>query len=491
MLDVHEHGLNVRCADNASYFTTLRANEETLDFTCLRIGGQHHVVEVRVSIRAIGLDPQAAIVVKPEAIRTVENIIVVQGDDGLTINNSFRTLLAGKDKDVPVKAGSRVIVTFFSPANDVAGGIGRVRVGGVDVVEPWLAPVRVVCQGEIDLARVGINGTPFRAVHRRSAGNIGCEAGIQQNISLVLKTVELDIADHAAFGRSNLAGEIRVVQIQRQPVTRAIVVEAGNVQGTLIQQVATGRRGVVRLRRHKLVDVLETGIVTGVTHHRLPFLRRRKDDALVTKASQRSAFLGLAFRRKRINFNHEAVGVGFVAIIICSRRSGRAHIEPHILVGRTVCQLPVVSAGAANTMSGLLARLSCVAIGKVAVPVLFRGQVGAPGRWAHRTVVQGAPGFGRVGTVGCDQLAVTTHRAANIHLGVAGNAAVEWAAEDDIPGAIGVALDMNNRYAMGGNFLANFIGRAHATIISSVGRPIGMECRLIDVLMVHHQQAFR
>lgn len=103
VLDVHEHGLNVRCADNASYFTTLGPDEEALDFACLRIGGQHHVVEVRVSIRTIGLDPQPAIVVKPEAIRAVENIIIVQGDDGLTIDNSFRTLLAGEDKDVQSK----------------------------------------------------------------------------------------------------------------------------------------------------------------------------------------------------------------------------------------------------------------------------------------------------------------------------------------------------------------------------------------------------
>ena len=124
VLDVNEHGFHVRCAYNASYFTTLRANEETLDFACLRVSGQHHVVEVRISIRAIGLDPQAAIVVKPETIRTVENIIVAQGDDSFTIDNGFRSLLTGKDEDIPVKAGSRVIVTFFSPANDVAGGIG-------------------------------------------------------------------------------------------------------------------------------------------------------------------------------------------------------------------------------------------------------------------------------------------------------------------------------------------------------------------------------
>ena len=142
-------------------------------------------------------------------------------------------------------------------------------------------------------------------------------------------------------------------------------------------------------------------------------------------------------------------------------------------------------------MSGLLARLGRIAIGKVTVPILFCGQIGAPGRWAHRTVVQGAASFGRVGTVGCDQLAVTTYRATNVHLGVAGNATIEWAAEDDVPGTVGVTLDVNDRHTVSGNFLANLIGGSHATVISSIGRAIGMNEVLLDVLMVHHQQAFR
>ena len=43
---------------------------------------------------------------------------------------------------------------------------------------------------------------------------------------------------------------------------------------------------------------------------------------------------------------------------------------------------------------------------------------------------------------------------------------------------------------MGGDFLAHFILGAHTAIAGSGGRAVRMQGALIDVLVVHHQQAF-
>ena len=102
----------------------------------------------------------------------------------------------------------------------------------------------VVGQGHVDLATVRVHRHPFGSVHRRRPGAVSGSAGIEQHLGLT--------------GKAVLCGQSVLAMHQRQPLTAAVGVEAGNVQRALIQQAAVVgvRPGREATAGDELVDIL-------------------------------------------------------------------------------------------------------------------------------------------------------------------------------------------------------------------------------------------
>ena len=209
-----------------------------------------------------------------------------------------------------------MVAALIAPAHDLAEVVLRARVHGVDL---RLGTAVIVREGEVDLARRGIDGAPFGAVHLGCPGLVSGKAGIHQDIG--------EIGEAVLRRQPVLAGR------QGQPLARAICVEPRDMERTLVQQAAIGGRGIIGLRGNELVDVFEARVVARVAHHGLAGGGRREHDPLVCEAAERRALLRHGSRIIGVELDHPAESIGLVAVVF--RRAGalRGGVEARELVG--------------------------------------------------------------------------------------------------------------------------------------------------------------
>src|SRR5690606_1114365 len=147
---------------------------------------------------------------------------------------------------------------------------------------------------------------------------------------------------------------------------------------------------------------------------------------------------------------------------------------------------PLVAAnGTSRYAHTLLVRRAVAGVDKAGCPVLFSGDVGAPGRGAVTAVIVGAAHLRAVGREGGLDPVRATHRASQFHGRGRGEAAVVARVLNDVPAAIG-ATNMDDGHAVGVDFLAYFFCRPLAI---DQGRPIGVQGFFINVFVVDGQQA--
>src|SRR5690606_19697269 len=155
------------------------AGQEAADLAGARVGGQHGVVAedlvhaaVLLALADIGLDPQPAVGIAPDPVGAREDRLVVQRPS-LQVGAAAR--IARNHEQFPAEGGGGVVAARLGPADDLAVGVLGAGVGRVDL---GLGAGAVVGQGEIDLARVGIDRAPFRPVHLGGPGQIRRRAGV-------------------------------------------------------------------------------------------------------------------------------------------------------------------------------------------------------------------------------------------------------------------------------------------------------------------------
>src|SRR3990167_4383391 len=161
MLDIDEQRLEVRCLADTGDFAANWPDQEAFDLAAFRVGYEHLVVAERavaeLAAAHVGLNPQPPFIVEPQAIRAGEDVAVVQGSAARV---AAVVLGAAEQEDIPGKAVAGEILAGFAPTNDMPVGVWAARVGGVAG-----GAAAVVGQGEVDVASVRVDRTPFRAVH--------------------------------------------------------------------------------------------------------------------------------------------------------------------------------------------------------------------------------------------------------------------------------------------------------------------------------------
>jgi hypothetical protein len=288
---------------------------------------------------------------------------------------------------------------------------------------------------------------------------------------------------------------------QRQPFAGAVVVELGDVERALVEQVATRRCGSIGGGADIFVDVFEARIVTRVADDGLALDGRGEDDALMGEAAQRGALDRRALGIERVDLDHPAEGVGLVAVVARRIvRLGRG-IEAGEVVGAAGREFPAVARGpAGHAVTGMLARqvrllVLLVGIAEVAGPILLGRHIGVPGRDAVRAVVQRAAGrlAGRA-VLGLDEIRAAD-RARDLHRRQAVDAAVVRIL-DHTPATVGALGDADDADPVGGDFLQDLVGVAAAVLVRRhitgierlAGRCLVHEARL-DIFVVEDEQA--
>ena len=142
--------------------------------------------------------------------------------------------------------------------------------------------------------REGID--PLRTVHHRGADRVGGAAGIDQNVV------------------QRPARQGRVVRRERQPLTRAVGVELGDVENAVVQGIdPSPARHSPRQVRHIAVDVFVPLVVAHVDDD-LAVLRLLDPRPFMLETAERGALDGRRFRIERIDLHHPAEPVGFVGL---------------------------------------------------------------------------------------------------------------------------------------------------------------------------------
>ena len=343
VLDVDEHRPLIRCDRDAGDLTTGDAREEPPDLVALRVGDQHLVVGV-FRLSAVGLDEKPTERIRPHAIGRTE---IVAGTDRVV----------GEDEDVPLEAGADVAV-IVGPANDVTVEVRGLRVGRIGHGPPTVVGQRAVH------GSVGGDRGPLRAVHRRRAGEVGRDPGVDQ------KRVH-----RVESGRDR-----GVVHAQLEPPTGAVFVEPGRVERAFVERrLAFGQHRLVVLARHELVDVVESLIVTHVGHGTTTAPDGERA-SLVLGPPERRALDRRSVGIPGVVFDDPAESIGLVDVVGTGQIEARVELVPG-----------VAESGVGQSVAGLLrGRRPSARVAEVAVEVLLTGQVGAPWGVPIGTVVQRA-----------------------------------------------------------------------------------------------------
>src|SRR5690606_34625483 len=88
------------------------------------------LVLVGVAVRAVRLDPQAAVLIKAQAIRAIESVVFsdVVGARPQVASISVFDGVARQYEQIPLEGGSGSIIAGFTPAHDLAVKVGGARV---------------------------------------------------------------------------------------------------------------------------------------------------------------------------------------------------------------------------------------------------------------------------------------------------------------------------------------------------------------------------
>src|SRR5476649_186904 len=94
--------------------------------------------------------------------------------------------VTGDHEQIPAEFHGAGVTVGFLPAQDFPVLVLRPRVGAAHRLAVFAA-LGVVGQGAINLAVLGTDHDPFRAVHARGADDAGREASVNQHLGLIGK----------------------------------------------------------------------------------------------------------------------------------------------------------------------------------------------------------------------------------------------------------------------------------------------------------------
>ena len=238
------------------------------------------------------------------------------------------------------------------------------RVGGIDRGFPLFPAIAVVGERTVDAAAgVRIDGYPLRAIHFRRPHHVSRQAGFNQQIALVFKTV--------AFIQAILPED------QRQPVAASLFIEPGNIQRARGQQLHIGLtvRRIVFFVRDEFINVLKLLIVPHIDHHAI-IGGERDGGPLVLEAAECGVLARCGGRVVGVNLYHPAEPVRLV----------RRFIDAKPLIHL----VPAVRFVAVADAIALFQRITFGFFHENIRPVLLAGEVGAPRRVAVGAVLHGA-----------------------------------------------------------------------------------------------------
>src|SRR5690606_36856644 len=160
VLHVDEHGALVRRSDDTGDLLADGPGQEAAHLAGFRVGAEHGVVAehlvhtgVLAAFPDIGLDPHAAVLVDPQAVRRAEQVVhgqgIAIGDLAGQVGLTALPCISTKQEDVPLECSGGLLAIGFRPADDVTMAVLRPRVGTVGGTA-----AAVVGQGEIDITVV-------------------------------------------------------------------------------------------------------------------------------------------------------------------------------------------------------------------------------------------------------------------------------------------------------------------------------------------------
>ena len=359
--------------------------------------------------------------------------------------------ITGQNEVVPGESGRGCVCAGLGPAHDVATQVVGARIGRVHCRASRRAALAVVGQTDEHLCRAGMDGYPFGSVHRRRSARTGGQACVNEHFRLISMAV--------------------IAVRQFKPGTLAAGIEAGGVQGTVVEQVTIRciAAGAHPVATDELVDEFESCVVAHVDRD-AAIARQRAGGAFRALAAQCRALDGRGGRIHRVDFDHPAESMGLVRML----QHVKTLIEPvpvHPLAARRRAITPGRSvAGSAQAFVGT----------KVAMEILFAGQVSAPWRDAHGAVGQGSQYHSAARVGGCLQQRAARRRPGDVHGGARMDAACVARGQHLAP-AGGQTFDLNHGDANRVLGLAH-LGRGQG------GCAVGVKLVLIGVFVIEHQQ---
>ena len=308
MLDVQEQGAPIGRPGGAGDLAVHRAHQETPHLAGGHITGQHLVVAqglVHALLEAdgphIGLDPQHPTRVEGHTVRAREGVA-----PDVAAGIGVGGLRQPSQHQVVPDEGLAVKVAALLPADDLAHFVLGPRVGRIHTGVARRAARGVVGQRAVDPAAALINGQPLGPVHLGGAQQVAGLAGLDHHFALVLEAV--------GGGQGALAVH------QGQPAAGAIGLKAGHIQRAVVQQLAVGLSGrqtmpcgLDAVAADELVDVLKTGVLSGI-HHRTAFARGGHPCTLVGSTAQGGALDRCAGGVHGVELHDPAEAVGFVGV---------------------------------------------------------------------------------------------------------------------------------------------------------------------------------
>mmetsp|Transcript_304 Transcript_304/g.835 ORF Transcript_304/g.835 Transcript_304/m.835 type:complete len:579 (+) Transcript_304:301-2037(+) len=412
VLDAHEHGAFVRRPGQTRHLGAVGARQEAADFTRHRVARQHLVVAhafklAFVVVIAVRLDPHDAGGVEHHPVRRVEHVA------GVDIGRSLvRPLLVGRiarhDKEVPFKGVRCVVVARRTPAHDLAkvvdlAWVGPVWRGVIAACIGFHAAVFVVGQTAIGFDRAGVDGDPFGTVHRGGPNGRGRRAGKDRNLGL----------RHAGGCRG-----------QGDPFAGQIVVELRHIKLPFTQQSRCVATGHIKITAQPFIHEFATLIIAHIDD-KASIGGHRVSGVFVFETAQSGVF---DWRRSGIcgiNLDDVSDAVWLVRVLA----DVKAGVPLVIVIAPTIRAnaVPLVT-GSRHVIRG---QRACGT--KIAVKVLFAGQIRAPGRATRAAIVHRTKRL-RTGRVGFGfQQVMPCGRPVDDHRRVVGDASVIGAVDHNGP----------------------------------------------------------
>ncbi len=349
--------------------------------------------------------------------------------------------VAGDHKQIPGKRLRGVIVAVGTPAQNLPVDVLLARVWTAHRL-PVFTALGVVGQGAINLAVLGADDDPLRAVHACCANHAGGKARVDQHFCLIGKPAAGVDAVLAVGQFDPLALAFRVIRVA------VAGIEFGHIQRAVIEDVAVGFliAMVDAITADEFVNELATLVVAHV-HHSATIVGLGQCGVFMFEAAQRGAFDRSRLRIEWIDLDHPAVTVELVGIL--------GHVEARVV------RVPVDIFAAGDNAVALLRGIELllgVAAAEAVGEVFFAGQIGAPRRLAVGAVLEGAENFLTVLVGSGFHQVVAAGRTADAQRRVAVDAAVVARALDELPLAV-LALHFDHRHAFAGQCLAHVFSR--------------------------------